>query len=95
MTQAVICASIVDEPRWLDVKTLGEKLTTKILTVDELRALPFGSVLRHDRTDTLVEVVNKPVLRTSGVRIGGSFQNWESLYPDWDFPMTLLYRPET
>lgn len=76
-----------------------------IKTVEDLRALPDRAILRHPKYDALVERYHRTpeqimdpdktyVPTHDCVRIGGHLQNFESLIETWDFPMTLLYRPD-
>jgi hypothetical protein len=69
-------------------------MTRKIIDIDQLRALPVGSVLRH-RNGSLVEITAPGTwFGSPSVRIGNDGFQWNSLNNTYDFPMELLYRPD-
>lgn len=69
-----------------------------IKNAEELWALPDGSILWHPKYDSLVERFHRiptyGAILTDAIRIGGNLQSKESLHPDWDFPLIVLYRPD-
>jgi hypothetical protein len=71
-------------------------MTQRLITnVEELRQLPPDSVLRRNRKhgSTLFETRAPQQDGTEYIKEAGLVTQLETLDPEWDFPMQLLYSP--